>query len=240
MVINRAIVFKSTLKILGIFKNNSSRISIMAKTKSKSKKVAKEAAEPETSSAQKKKETKVSETKTKKKVVNSILAGERVLTESSDEAREFYNQSRFGTIAGDGKVELSLLEALYLFEKGRLNVKSEAGRSIKSESYIKRARKVEPNFWIRYCVFRDMRNRGYIIKTALKFGADFRVYDRGIKPGEDHAKWVVFPVHEGSTLTWHEFSAKNRVAHSTKKRLLMGIVDNEGDVTYYEVRWMRP
>ena len=108
------------------------------------------------------------------------------------------------------------------------------------DSFLKKAKKVEPNFWIRYCVFRDMRNRGYIIKTALKFGADFRVYDRGVKPGEDHAKWIVYPVHEGEHLTWYEFSAKNRVAHSTKKRLLIGVVDDEGDVTYYEIRWVRP
>ena len=80
----------------------------------------------------------------------------------------------------------------------------------------------------------------YIVKTALKFGADFRIYDRGVKPGEDHAKWVVFPVHEGETLTWYEFAAKNRVAHSTKKRLLIGIVDDESDVTYYEIKWVRP
>ena len=105
---------------------------------------------------------------------------------------------------------------------------------------IKKAKKQEPNFWIRYCVFSDFRKRGYIIKTALKFGADFRVYERGVKPGEDHAKWVVYPVHEASTLTWYEFSAKNRVAHSTKKRLMIGVVDDEGDVTYYEIRWMRP
>ncbi len=182
-----------------------------------------------------------SETSAAKKVlVTGMLTGERVITESSDEARDFYNQSRFGTIADTGKVELSLLEALYLVEKGRLTVKTEAGRKIGFESYVKRARKVEPNFWIRYIVFKDMRNRGYIIKTALKFGADFRVYDRGIKPGEDHAKWIVFPVHEGSTLTWHDFSAKNRVAHSTKKRLLLGIVDAEGDVTYYQIAWTRP
>ncbi len=191
-------------------------------------------------SAQQKSEEKPAEQKTKKKPVKSMLAGERVITESSDEAREFYNQSRFGTIAEDGKVELSLLEALYLMERSRLIVKSEAGRKLSFEAYVKQARKAEPNFWIRYCVFKDMRNRGYIIKTALKFGADFRVYDRGVKPGEDHARWIVFPVHEGSTLTWYEFSAKNRVAHSTKKQLLMGIVDDENDVTYYVVRWMRP
>lgn len=176
----------------------------------------------------------------KKKAVSGILAGERVITESSDDAREFVNQSRFGILIENGKVELSLLEALYLMERQRLEVKSESGRLVTFELYVKRARKVEPNFWIRYCVFRDIRNRGYVIKTALKFGADFRVYDRGVKPGEDHARWIVFPVHEASVFTWHEFSAKNRVAHSTKKRLLLAVVDDENDVTYYEVKWMRP
>jgi tRNA-intron endonuclease, archaea type len=195
-------------------------------------KQAKEAAESETSL--KKKET------SKRKLVTAFLGGEKVITESSDDAREFYNQSRFGTIAESGKVELSLLEGLYLMEKGRLDLKSEHGRKLSHESFIKKSRKIEPNFWIRYIVFRDMRNRGYIIKTALKFGADFRVYDRGVKPGEDHAKWIVFPVHEASTLTWHEFSAKNRVAHSTKKKLLMAIVDDENDVTYYSISWVRP
>ena len=199
------------------------------------KKKAKEAAESETSP--KKKEKKES---SKRKVITAFLGGEKVITESSDEARDFYNQSRFGTIAESGKVELSLLEGLYLMEKSRLDIKSENGRKISHETFIKKARKIEPNFWIRFVVFRDMRNRGYIIKTALKFGADFRVYDRGVKPGEDHAKWIVFPVHEGSTLTWHEFSSKNRVAHSTKKRLLLAVVDDEGDVTYYENRWVRP
>lgn len=176
----------------------------------------------------------------KKKLVPTVLCGEKVITESSDDARELYNQSRFGNIAESGKVELSLLEAFYLLEKGRVEVKNDSGKCITSENYLKKARKVEPNFWIRYCVFKDMRNRGYIIKTALKFGADFRVYDRGVKPGEDHARWIIYPVHEGETLTWYEFAAKNRVAHSTKKRLLMGIVDDEGDVTYYEIKWMRP
>ncbi len=176
----------------------------------------------------------------KRTPVKAIIQGEKVITEVSDDARELYNQSRFGTLIENGKVELTLLEALYLFEKERLDLRSESGRKISFESYIKKARKVEPQFWIRYSVYKDIRNRGYIIKTALKFGADFRVYDRGIKPGEDHARWIVYPVHEGSTLTWYEFAAKNRVAHSTKKRLLMGIVDGEGDVTYYEIRWMKP
>ena len=174
-----------------------------------------------------------------KPTVTSILVEDVVLTEDSDAAKELYNQSRYGSIQGD-KVQLSLLEALYLLETGRLKVLDGRKKEISSEKFLKKAKKQEPNFWTRYCVFKNMRNRGYIIKTALKFGADFRVYDRGVKPGEDHAKWVVFPVHEGSTLTWQEFSSKNRVAHSTRKRLMIGVVDDESDVTYYEVRWTRP
>jgi len=175
-----------------------------------------------------------------KEVVKAIFAAERAITENSDAARDLYNQGRFGSILDNQKVQLSLLEAMYLMDKGRLLVLDGRNKEISYESFLKKAKKLEPNFWIRYCVFKNMRDRGYIIKTALKFGADFRVYDRGVKPGEDHAKWVVFPVHEASTLTWYEFSAKNRVAHSTRKRLLLAIVDEESDVTYYETRWIRP
>ncbi len=171
--------------------------------------------------------------------VNAILGDEQVLTEDSDAARDLYAQSRFGEI-DKGRVQLSLLEALYLMEKEKLNVTPPRGKAYTTETLIRKAKQLQPGFWTKYVVFRDMRNRGYIVKTALKFGADFRVYDRGVKPGEDHARWVLFPIHESQALTWHDFAAKNRVAHSTKKRLLIGIVDEEGDTTYYEIVWKRP
>lgn len=175
-----------------------------------------------------------------KEPVKAYFSRERVLTESSDLGRELYNQSRYGELLDDGRVQLSLIEALYLIEKKRLIAYDSRNKVIEHDPFMKKAQKQEPNFWVRYAVYKDIRNRGYIIKTALKFGADFRIYDRGVKPGEDHARWVVFPVYEATSLTWHEFSAKNRVAHSTKKRLLLGIVDSENDVTYYECRWLRP
>jgi len=171
---------------------------------------------------------------------NAYFIKQRIITDDSDSARDLYSQSRYGSIVEDGKVQLSLLEAFFLFEKKKIKIFDWRKNEIDSEDFLRRAKKIEPNFWVRYCVFRDFRSRGYIIKTALKFGADFRVYERGVKPGEDHAKWIVYPVHEASVSTWYEFSAKNRVAHSTKKRLMIGVVDDEGDVTYYEIRWMRP
>ena len=172
--------------------------------------------------------------------IKAVFSNERIVTENSNEARDLFNQSIFGSILENGQVQLSLHEALYLLEKNRLEIVDYRKKEITFQDYFKRANKLEPNFWVRYAVFKDMRTRGYIVKTALKFGADFRIYDRGVKPGEDHARWVVYPVHEGTTLTWYEFAAKNRVAHSTKKRLMLAVVDDESDVTYWEVKWVRP
>ncbi len=175
-----------------------------------------------------------------KEKITALFADGRVVTEISDPARELFNQSRYGSIMQSGKVQLSLLEAMYLAEKKKIKITDKRNKEIKSENFLKKAQRIDKRFWIRYSVFKDMRERGYIVKTALKFGADFRVYARGVKPGEDHAKWIIYPVHESEAMTWYEFAAKNRVAHSTKKNLLIGVVDEESDVSYWEVRWVKP
>lgn len=172
--------------------------------------------------------------------INGVLSERYVITENSDGARELYDKGRYGKVNDSGKIQLSLTEAFYLLEKKKLEILNGKGKNIDAESFYRKAKRLEKDFRIKYSVFKNIRDRGYIIKTALKFGADFRVYDRGVKPGEDHAKWIVYPVHEKDVLTWHEFAAKNRVAHSTKKKLLIGIVDEEDDVTYYEIKWVRP
>lgn len=185
------------------------------------------------------KESNKEPSKGPRELIKGTFIQERIMIENSEAARLLQEKSCFGWLEKN-RITLTLIEAFYLIQKEKLQVLDGKSKPFSEEAFLKKAVKLEPQFWVKYCVFRDLRNRGYIVKTALKFGADFRVYDRGIKPGEDHAKWIVYPVHEGSTLTWHDFSAKNRVAHSTKKRLLIGIVDEESDVTYYSISWIRP
>lgn len=177
--------------------------------------------------------------------IRGYLSGDKVLIiEDFVLFQPIYDRSCFGEIHGvkEKRFELGLSEALYLMERGKLAVfrTPSAKKPLTIPEFVREAKKVEENFWTRYRVYRDLRTRGYILKTALKFGADFRVYARGIKPGEDHAKWVLFCADENKGVTWRHFAAMNRVAHSTRKRLLLGIVDDEGDVTYYEIRWKKP
>ena len=172
--------------------------------------------------------------------ITALLTQDTAWTENSTAAKELHEKSRYGTLLSDGRVQLSLMEAAYLLEKKRITLIDGKNKPVSAQTLIKKASKKEHDFSTRYAVFCDFRNRGYIIKTALKFGADFRIYDRGVKPGEQHAKWIVYPIRESAKLTWQDFAAKNRVAHSTKKRLLIAIVDDEGDVSYWESRWLRP
>ena len=92
---------------------------------------------------------------------------------------------------------------------------------------------------IRYLVFTDLRNMGYLPKTAFKYGGDFRVYNKGATIGKEHAEWILYCSSEHESITMRSFSAMNRVAHSVRKKLLIGIADDEGSVTYYEINWVR-
>ena len=165
------------------------------------------------------------------------IMGTSIFSNSQD-AFSLYRKSHFGEPVGE-KIQYSLSEALFLTEKGKIKVFHKK-KGLPFKELMKKAYSNDKRINTKYPVFKDLREKGYVVKTALKFGADFRVYDRGSLPGEKHAKWIVFADHESGKFTWHEFSAKNRVAHSTKKNLLLAIVDEEGDVSYYEVKWAKP
>jgi len=169
--------------------------------------------------------------------IQAHIIGE-IISSNDSEAHSLYKKSSFGEPVS-GKIQYSLSEALFLVEKDKLEIFSR-NKKLSKKELMNKLKRIDKKIQIKYPVFKDLREKGYIVKTALKFGADFRVYDKGQKPGNKHAKWIVFADHESKRLTWPEFSAKNRVAHSTKKNLLLAIVDEEGDITYYEVRWLRP
>ena len=169
-------------------------------------------------------------------MINAHFVGDSVRS-TSPQAFTMYEKSRWGE-KKTGWVEFSGVETLYLVGKGKMEVFSDK-KELGFDELLKRVRKADKKIETKLAVFRNLRDKGYIVKTALKFGAEFRVYDRGVRPGEDHAQWVAYCVKENEQMGWHDFAAKNRVAHSTKKKLLLCVVDEEGGVSYYEVGWRK-
>ena len=169
-------------------------------------------------------------------MIKAYLIGDKIVSNST-EAFGAYEKSRYGE-KKNGRIEYADVEAFYLVSGKKMSVFS-GSKEISEELLFRKLRKKDGRIEVKLGVFGDLRRKGYVVKTALKFGAEFRVYERGIKPGEDHARWLVYCVKENEAMRWHELAAKSRVAHSTKKSLLLGIVDEEGDVTYYEAAWVK-
>ena len=169
--------------------------------------------------------------------IKAYLVGE-IISSNTSEAHALHKKSSFGEKVGE-KIQYSVSETIYLVEKNKMEIFSR-NKKIPKKELMNKFKRIDKKIQIKYPVFKGLREKGHVVKTALKFGAEFRVYEKGSKPGKKHAKWIVFTDHESKRLTWHEFSAKNRVANSTKKNLLLAIVDEEGDIIYYEVKWIKP
>ncbi|MCG7845099.1 MAG: tRNA-intron lyase, partial [Methanomassiliicoccales archaeon] len=91
----------------------------------------------------------------------------------------------------------------------------------------------------RYVVYRDLRQRGYIVKLD-QGDFNFRVYPRGASPHNSQAKNWVLAISERDIFNIAALLEKSETSERTRKELLLGVVDEEGDITYYTVEGADP
>ena len=159
------------------------------------------------------------------------LVGDSVLIKDTVEASQIYNKGFYGYPQSGGSLELDLLEAIYLAESDRLPV-SRDGSPLLLADLIKMAASCQQDFEIRYIVYRDLRQRGYIVKPdAGEF--DFRVFPRGGTPTTTQTKYWVLAISERAVFTIKGLFEETERSERTRKELLLAVVDEEGDITYY-------
>jgi tRNA-intron endonuclease len=146
-------------------------------------------------------------------------------------ASELYEQGYFGRPSAGG-LDLSLVEAAYLLDRSRIGVIS-AGREVDFRTFFQAASSLEKGFEFRYVVYKDLRERGYYVQPGRP---DFRVYPRGGHPGKTPAEFYVLVVSERNPLPLKEIAEAAGLAAQMRKRLMLAIVDEESDITFYEAR----
>lgn len=158
------------------------------------------------------------------------------IEEGSKRPIALHEKSKFGKIESDF-LHISLIEACYLQEKGRLNIYEDDVEC--STGYMIDLIK-QQELYSKYVVYRDLKDRGYVIKTGFKYGTEFRLYNRGGGPGEGHSDYLVKIIFENYDINALDFASYVRVSHGVNKKLLLAIVDEDFDITYYNVEWTRP
>lgn len=166
--------------------------------------------------------------------MNSELSEEMVIVK--DDKCVKLHDKHYGVLTDEG-LQLSLIEALYLMEKDKIKI-TENGEILSVHGLLDIIHK--KGLFPKYIVFRDLRNRGYIVKTGFKYGSEFRLYERGKSPGEGHSNYLVKVASEEGQIQLSDLSSYVRVAHGVNKYLLFAVVDQENDITYYNVEWTRP
>jgi tRNA-intron endonuclease len=184
------------------------------------------------------------------KIFEGELIEERVII-FDNEATNLYYESGYGKpmpFENPERLELDLIEATYLLEKGKLKIYVKDGNK-KRMLNLKEMMRIGENkvnqFHIQYIVYSDLRNKGYLVKTGYKFGAHFRVYEKGVKIKRgpkapfEHTKFVVHAVPEEAAFSLPEMSRAVRLAHNIRATFVWAVVDKENDVTYYEIKRLK-
>ncbi|MDR0791253.1 MAG: tRNA-intron lyase [Methanomassiliicoccaceae archaeon] len=156
-----------------------------------------------------------------------------VIIADQKESSQIYNKGNFGYPLSGGSLELDMIEATFLLETGRLEVLRN-GERMTFESLFTYSSSESEGFDIRYMVYRDIRQRGFVVKTETS-DHDLSVFPRGKTLSNSRPKYLVKSVSERTAFSIDTLMELADATGSKGKELLFGIVDEEGDMTYYIV-----
>ncbi|MCX6682716.1 MAG: tRNA-intron lyase [Methanoregula sp.] len=142
------------------------------------------------------------------------------------DGQALYEQSGYGRREGEG-LRLAPQEALYLLSRKKIEI---TGYDLDS---LLAAFSGQPAILRSYLVYRDLRERGYAVQTGPH---DFRVFKRGQRPGKGESVYLVRVVSERDPIRFTALIEEVGTAHNMRKQYVLAVVDDEDELTYYEVK----
>jgi tRNA-intron endonuclease len=168
----------------------------------------------------------------------ATLLEDRVVLWDQESSERLHQHGFYGKPVG-GRLQLSLVESAYLLEKGLIEIEERNGSPMDLDGFRQRAQEIEPDFEMKYRVYRDLRANRMVVKTGFKFGTHFRVYKRVEGPTKvPHSEYLVHAVSQDYVFHLPVISRAVRLAHSVRKQMVFAY--GEEDVHYLEIRRLKP
>ena len=167
-----------------------------------------------------------------------LLGDATVRFEDPTEAGGVYGKGFFGTPETGGGLVLDRFESVYLAEMGRVEV-THGRRGVTWPVVFRHAVRIDPEFAVRYLVYRDLRQRGYVVRASAP-PVDFAVLPRGGILHKTPSRFWVEAISEREPFDLAQLFDLAARSQSAKKQLLLALVDEESDLTYYRVRRPSP
>lgn len=164
-----------------------------------------------------------------------LVSGEMISDQACISDKKMINeldQKGYGEIEKE-KLFLKQFETLYLLYTNRLVLKK-GKKQIDFDSFMSICQKTDTDVLTKFLIYRDLRNRGYVVKDGFGFGSDFRVYERG-HFGEKGAKFLIFGLNEGQQEKIGTLQKKIEEITQMGKEPIVAVIERRGEVIYYKI-----
>jgi len=169
----------------------------------------------------------------------------RIIVWDIQESRDLFRNGYFGKPIGIPKPNpdeinvpliLDLMEGCYLLEISKIKIYRDK-KKVSLEELVKICREEYHNFDKKYLVYKDFREKEYVVNPGIKFGCDFAVYNRG--PGIDHAPYLIQVYNKSDSISSTGVVLAGRLASSVKKQFILAIPSGKSSVDYLALDWWK-
>ena len=180
--------------------------------------------------------------KAEKTQVEGIIKEDKVIISDPEAIQEFYYNSYIGELENEEpnteRLSLNPVEVLLLSERKRLLIyvdNDKKNEIYDFENLLIYFSYYDDKLWHKYVIYMDLRKRGYLVRSGYGEGIEFRVYKRGANFETDSARYLIYPVFEGTPIELRDLDKISRVALSSRKDLIVATVDRLSRPIYYSV-----
>jgi len=176
--------------------------------------------------------------------LKSEIIDNRIIIWNIEDSKKLFKLGYFGKPIGipkpkpdeiDAPLILDLIEGYYLVQQSKIKVYKKK-KQISEKNLLKICREEYHEFDKKYLVYKDFRDKGYIVNPGIKFGCDFAVYEKG--PGLDHAPYLIQVYNQTETISSVGIVLAGRLATTVRKQFIFAIPHNN-KVGYIGIDWWK-
>ncbi len=173
------------------------------------------------------------------------LVENRIIVWDIEDSRKLFSHGYYGKPIGISKPKpeeinvpliLDLIEGLYLLENKKISI-YKSNQKIAVEEMIEKCKKEYHDFDKKYRVYKNFRDKGYVINPGIKFGCDFAVYEKG--PGIDHAPFLIQVYNRNDPITSTGIVLAGRLATTVRKQFILAIPRGKDKVDFLALDWWK-
>ena len=176
--------------------------------------------------------------------MKSELIDNRIVVWNIKDSRKLFSLGYYGKPIGipkpkpeeiDAPLILDLIEGYYLLENSKITI-YESKKKLTNSYMLKICEKEYHDFNKKYTVYKNFRDKGYIVNPGIKFGCDFAVYQKG--PGIDHAPYLIQVYNKKDVITTTGVVLAGRLATTVRKQFILAI-PHGNNVEYLALDWWK-